>query len=339
MSELLQGILGSKETGYSKFVALALAISEEFRAKFLGAILDDLSSPGKMAVCELLEKTRNEQNIVSSVLTERNLGAAGRIDIEAKFASGLVLGIENKVGADLRENQLEDYAGYYRAAYPTCHVLVYLTPSTYSKKASSCERDHAFVHFNYGDLIGWSKAVAGKREASLMERDLFRQAEYYFMDADEQEQRVQNAGGGTPRTHFDWNKPGTWASYNALPEKLGFRFDSNAILLAAAYEMIYDTEINSFEELDDWYDRDWAKYTRSGERISENRYLRRPADFVMVHADDPLFAKRARNVARRLSSKLLPARIQHHVETNQKNRHKWSTELQAQYGKELEKTS
>ena len=156
---------GRNEQSYSKAVAQTLALSDEFRKKFLELLLSTANSPGNIK--EFIDDD------IHSITLEKDFGTFGRMDVVIETVSGLIIGIENKKWAGLQQNQLSRYAeAFEQIGQP--YFLVFLTPKLYA--LSENERPKSiisgnFTHITYDNLL--SIAIALSNNENSLEHNYF----------------------------------------------------------------------------------------------------------------------------------------------------------------------
>jgi PD-(D/E)XK nuclease superfamily len=151
---LFRLIWGCKEPTYSRVVAQTIALSDEFRTRFLEMLARRFDERGCHQTATNLHAAalcHTEDITVYSEVAVGDGGAPdGYLDIYIQFPHSFSISIENKKRAGLRPSQLLRYDTRLKNR-SDCFVQVFLTPSRYPKPDETPSPDR-FEHINYRDL-------------------------------------------------------------------------------------------------------------------------------------------------------------------------------------------
>ena len=158
----LRNIWGTKETRQSALIAQTLAYCPDFRSEFLNAI----KVAGGSRVHNLIEEQLSRGHHEVQVETERWLDAGDRIDLFVRFGSNLVLGIENKIGAALRQAQLTSYWKSLQKLSDES-IVVLLAPSTFTLDEHEIPESDRFVRISYATMSECARACSASQNAGF----------------------------------------------------------------------------------------------------------------------------------------------------------------------------
>lgn len=150
---------------FNIFEALQIHEDEVLTSKFLSYLLDprEHHDQGTIFLRSFLEfvlgETKHEDVAQRARVTpERWAGSYGRLDIAIEFPDGQIILVENKINAEERPKQIEDYQTWLSLQKGDGHAVVFLTPDGRLPITSKSDGIRIFP-LSYSKLVDWLISV------------------------------------------------------------------------------------------------------------------------------------------------------------------------------------
>lgn len=150
---------------FNIFSALGIDENEVLASRFLAYLLDPRQSHDQGALfllsflrCVLNEEKEFHHARRARVIPERSAGEYGRLDISIEFPDGQIVVIENKINAEERPRQIEDYQTWLSRQRGSGHAVIFLTLT--GRRPETAKDDGAPVYpLSYTKLSEWLLTV------------------------------------------------------------------------------------------------------------------------------------------------------------------------------------
>jgi len=150
---------------FNVFAALGIHENEVLTSRFLAYLLDPRQShdQGALFLLSFLRFVLGEDKELqyanrARVILERWAGEYGRLDIAIEFPDGQIVVIENKINAEERPRQIEDYQTWLSRQGGSSHAVVFLT-RTGRKSATAKDNGAPVYPLSYSKLSEWLLTV------------------------------------------------------------------------------------------------------------------------------------------------------------------------------------